>query len=389
MFLMIPQQMAVPQFANSTGNSYANEQWGTAQAVEQFQPEHHALMPSQMLMGIPHPHPPQQQMSMAPQTNSVGPDYNAQQQQFEQRRGRQRPSAGSLEDIGHLTQDATASGAAVQNQLDVVKSEEMGQALLQSLRTGTDEEEVVQRFQYWAFASKVASHAAQHALCIASPQEAVLLSSGLRGHVWRAVQSKHANYVVQAIVTALPIAKVNFVVEELIGFGDETARHRFGCRLLCRILEHFSQDDETTWEQTCTLIDDVLSKVEDLCSDAFGSYVVRHVLEFGLPQHKHRVAQGIIPWAAFNARHKLGSHVVEAALEACSPEDQCAIAQALMQQTQLGWLGTHAFARHVVRAMLSTPMKEEVKAALIEDAAHLRQTRLGRTLLQRVYSASA
>merc|ERR1712070_65496 len=114
----------------------------------------------------------------------------------------------------------------------------------------------------WAFSSKVSCLAAQLALQEASAHHKALLASGLRGQVRRAAQSKHANYVIQKIVELLPISGVSFVVGELLGFGYETARHRFGCRLLLRILEHMSPGDEVT----SSLIDDVLTNAEELCS---------------------------------------------------------------------------------------------------------------------------
>lgn len=128
----------------------------------------------------------------------------------------------------------------------------------------------------------------------------------------------------------------SFLVEELLGVVDETARHRFGCRLLCRILEHMSAGDKATRD----LLDEVLVNVGELCSHTFGSYVVRHILEFGLPEHKHRVASALLPQAKWHAKHRLGSHVVEAALRSCSQEDQIAIVKALLADQDVASLAS-------------------------------------------------
>jgi len=272
-----------------------------------------------------------------------------------------------------------------QSEVEAAWSREMADELLAQLQTGADTQELVQRFQNFAFSSKVSSRAAQLVLQDASANQAMLLASGLQGQVRRAAQSKHANHVVQKIVEVLPITSVGFIVDELSGFGHETARHRFGCRLLCRILEHLSPGDEGTRR----LIDDILLKVEDLCSHAFGSYVVRHVLEFGLPEHKHRVAVALVPYVAWYAKHKLGSHVVEAAIRVCSLEDQHALATPLLADQELAAVAANQFGRHVVRALLARPLKGGTQEALVRVKEQLRHSRFGRGVLHKLSAGGA
>merc|ERR1740138_364723 len=61
----------------------------------------------------------------------------------------------------------------------------------------------------------------QTALDVTSLKDGAELASELRGHIREAIESKHANYVVQKIVEVLPTSMVSFVVEELAGDADE------------------------------------------------------------------------------------------------------------------------------------------------------------------------
>jgi len=70
---------------------------------------------------------------------------------------------------------------------------------------------VLARFQHLAFANQMSSRAAQLALENASASNAALLASSFQGHVRRAAQSKHANYVVEN------------------GRGDVNGSHRVYC----------------------------------------------------------------------------------------------------------------------------------------------------------------
>lgn len=264
---------------------------------------------------------------------------------------------------------------------------EMAGKLLRQLQAGGEEQwSALSLFQHFAFSSQVTSLAAQAVLEQASGQDAALLASSMQGHVRRASKSKHANYVMQKIVEVMPMARASFVAEELSGVAHETACHRFGCRLLCRILEHWSQSDAATLE----LLDELLVNAEELCSHTFGSYVIRHILEFGLPEHKHRVAAALLPEAAWLAKHRLASHVVEAALRSCSAEDQQALAEALLANQHVAALSTNQFGRHVVRALLAMPAtKEQVENALREVAGQIKYSRFGKSVLQSLPAEAA
>merc|ERR1711937_1123191 len=190
-------------------------------------------------------------------------------------------------------------------------------------------ERIPELFRHLAFATQGTSRAAQLALSTGSAQERVALATGFRGHVLEACRSPHANHVIQKLVELLPPSASSFVVEELAGRGREVARHRFGCRLLCRLLEHGLSHSKPA------VFDEVLDDARELCKHTFGNYVMEHLLEFGLPDQRREVARALCVDAAGHAQHRYGSRIIEKALETCSGEDQVAIADALLTSGEL------------------------------------------------------
>ena len=82
----------------------------------------------------------------------------------------------------------------------------------------------------------------QLAMELAEPSVAIELVSEMRGHVRDAIASPHGNYVIQKIIEAMPVGEFSFIAEELQGVGASVARHRYGCRIFCRLLENSADD---------------------------------------------------------------------------------------------------------------------------------------------------
>merc|ERR1711976_733001 len=99
----------------------------------------------------------------------------------------------------------------------------------------------------------------------------------------------------------------------------------------------------------------------------------------------------LVPHAGWYAKHKLGSHVVEAAIRSCAPEDQQALAATLLAGQDVAILAMNQFGRHVVRALLATPgvVKADTENALIRVKDQLRHSRFGRGVLHRLHTGNA
>lgn len=231
-----------------------------------------------------------------------------------------------------------------------------------------------------AFKDKDSSRAAQLALSTASAAEQVSLSSGLHGLVRSAMKSKNANYLVTKAVEVMPPGRAGFIPKELLGHGSEEARHRFGCRILCRVLEHYvSPRDETTMK----LLDEVLKDADHLCTHAFGSIVIRHFLEHGLAEHKRCVVEALRKNLMHCAQQRKGSHVVEAAFQYCSPEDCRLLAQQILgNDEQLLELATGQFGRHVLVTLLRMDgvIGQQATQALLPFAKQLLASKYGKSV---------
>jgi len=200
----------------------------------------------------------------------------------------------------------------------------------------------------------------QSALEKAEPRVAKALSSELHGHVRELATSPHGNFVLQKIVTQLAPSVSNFIAEELLGNGARFARHRFGCRILCRLLEHGST------EEAKQLIDEILEDQPlELCRHSFGHHVVQSILEHGCDQHKEHIAEVLLSDLLANARHRSASYVVEAALGHCSPVHQTALLEKLSIPAIVADLAQSNYGCFVARTLLQ---RAEVDAEAMAKA---------------------
>lgn len=191
----------------------------------------------------------------------------------------------------------------------------------------------------------------QLAIEVLDQKDSAELLKELRGHVRRAIASPHGNYVIQKIVEVMPCSDASFVAEELRGYGAETARHRFGCRVLCRLLEHSSSNPAGV-----DVLKEVLMEAEVLCRDNFGHHVMESVVEHGTAAQKQRVVEALVKQLYLNVGDRNASYVIEAALQHGSPQDQQSLAFALLNhQGGVEALAMNQFGFHIVKTLLRLP----------------------------------
>lgn len=220
----------------------------------------------------------------------------------------------------------------------------------------------------------------QEAMTVADHGVAGELLSELKGHVQEALASPHANYVLQALISGLPTATSAFVVQELQTTGAATARHRFGCRVLCRLVEHAGQASDMK-----ALLGEVLEEAEDLCRHSFAHYVMQSMLEH-LPEHRVRIATALRADLAGHARHRCASHVVEAALEYCAEEERRLFVTELLGPgvCNLVDLAQSQYGSFVLKAVLRLqgPHQDEAWRKLKESAEIIESSKYGQRLLK-------
>jgi len=236
-----------------------------------------------------------------------------------------------------------------------------------------------------------------------SPEEiGVSLAEELRGHIRRAIDSPHANFVLQKIVDVLPADRISFVIEEIAGAGVETARHRNGCRVLSRIFEHCGSHDDgadpdainegngdaaagiiKSSSIVSTVMDEVLQEATALSRHPLGHFVIEAILQHGTIQQRAKVAESLRGKLTKNAKNRSASYIVERALKLCAPMDRDAmVAELVSNESDLLLLAQCRFGRYVVKTVASLDNTDGQRARSILQAAskELRTNKYGSRL---------
>jgi len=222
----------------------------------------------------------------------------------------------------------------------------------------------------------------QKAIEFGEEEDAVALSAELQGKVRESIRSPHANHVVQKMVEVLPPAGLGFVVEEILGAGAEVARHRYGCRVLCRLILRHSETPIAHMDQ---LIEELLSDAPDLARHTFGHHVIESVLQMGSANQRHGIFDSLISDLPRNAKNRNATYVVERALTSCDDKDRSMMVQELIgTPDSLVSLVDNQFGCYVAKALLKVSdetfhkMLSHIEAA----APRLEKNKYGRRLLE-------
>jgi len=214
-----------------------------------------------------------------------------------------------------------------------------------------------------------------------SNDERLQLVEQLRGHVWEALRCPHANHVIQKCITTTRPRDSHFIISELCQNGSgaaAAARHRYGCRILERLLEHLA-------EQAQPLVDLIIAEGIELSKHVFGNYIMQHILEHGTLAQKHRLCRMLAPVAHTLGLDPYACAVIGKALSHGSPQDRVCIAQALLRVPDL--LTTIACTRHGhITAKLVLQVSEgkqlaEARGELAKNVQLLRTSRYGRVVI--------
>jgi len=204
--------------------------------------------------------------------------------------------------------------------------------------------------------------------------------SEFHGHVREMLESPHGNYVIQRIVENMPTVLVRFVSIELTGGGAIAARHRYGCRIICRLLEHTAVDGPTM-----DLVDEILMEVRELSRHVFGHHVIKSVLEHGPSRQRVDVARSLCGDLMRHARNRHACYVLEALLTHCPAEGQQLICDELLRLLDdVVLLAQSQYGHHVVRALLrlSNEASQTALHHLVEANGRLALSRHGRRMLE-------
>ena len=217
----------------------------------------------------------------------------------------------------------------------------------------------------------------QRALQLADDADRMKLVQEFRGHVCKATESPHGNFVLQRLVELMRPADVSFVLDELISCAaaPALARHRYGCRVVERIIEHFPP------RMLASHVDDMLCDVQALCKHIYGNFVIQHLLEHGEQKHRKRIIQASNRDLKTVALDQYGGNVVDKALRFAPVEVQRRLADLVLRER--GLLGGMALLRsgfaatqRLIRVVREDgQMLEKVRSELAAADMHRRHGR--------------
>jgi hypothetical protein len=218
------------------------------------------------------------------------------------------------------------------------------------------------------------------------PEDAhrLMLVEEMKGHTRQALRSPHANHVLQKCIAVVRAGAAQFIVDELMEPGEivRTAKHRYGCRVMQRLLEHLSAP------QLVGIVHQLAADSAKLSTHMYGNYVIRSLMEHCPGEAHHEISLAIIENAGTMMHSRYGRAVVADALDLGDQEDQLSIAHALLVDGV--WLRRveTAGSRYlpvIARRMMNLLPMEHVQhmcESLMEAEPRLRQHDIGRKLLR-------
>lgn len=186
------------------------------------------------------------------------------------------------------------------------------------------------------------------------------------------------------IVDTLPIAKMGFVLDEMMGAVTEIARHRYGCRVISRLVERsgeFAQQNR----KVEAVMSEMLDEAAELSRHTFGHYVIEAVLQHGTPEDVRKVCNALRSELLRNAKNRCATYVVEKALMCCDEDMQRTLVHELFASADvLVALVDNQFGCHVAKALVRFPgdHAQHIMQTVQVSRERLQKTKYGRRLLE-------
>jgi len=234
------------------------------------------------------------------------------------------------------------------------------------------------------------SRLVQHAFQLADEQGQARLVSELKTRVIEITMDAHSNHVLQRAIAVMRPGAVRFVLDELLQHSAgvcDLAKHRYGCRVLERIIEHFPPQD------IADLVSSLLANARSLLGHPFGNFIMQHILEHGeKAQQRHLVAticrtSEDLLWVA---KHQHACGVLDKALSYCPIEDQQCLARkaldisGLLPEMALQKGGFMATLRLFTVISDDPELLAKAKRQLTERSQEILSSKHGRPIIARI-----
>jgi len=205
----------------------------------------------------------------------------------------------------------------------------------------------------------------QKALDVVDSAQRSKLLAAIQPHVVSLYQSMHGNYVITKAIEQVPAANLGGIVSELEKHGfEEVAKHRFGCRVLERLIEHCEENDLSR------LIAVVKEQACALSRHQFANFVVQHLFEHS-PSQRSALLHSFLDQVPQLAMHRVASHVVQKALSYSKQEDQQALIQTMLRaegETALEQVALGRYGSYVVEQLADLPISAGAVRQRLEAA---------------------
>lgn len=222
--------------------------------------------------------------------------------------------------------------------------------------------------------------AVQNAIQEAENDDALeALAGELRGHVREMIRCPHGNHVMQKLILALRPASLQFIVDEILQAGVfGIARHKYGCRIVERLVEN------CTARQIDPVVDALFTDFDVVSQSQYGHYVITHLLQNAEIHHRNRLREQIEKSVYALGVHAHGCAVLNVALNTGNSEERQRLAMkvSVHKEIVLQMAGTrhgHAAVKHMLPA-LPFEHRRDIEAVLAADT-DLVTTRYGRLVV--------
>jgi len=209
-------------------------------------------------------------------------------------------------------------------------------------------------------------HRVQEALSEGDNYSRAQIAKELWGHVWKAAEHRHANFVLQKCIQELTPEASSFIVDELKTGAAWLSRSNTGVRVFERLLEHCR-------DQVEGMISEVLADARNLCVHQFGNYMMQHILEYGSQDQRRALATSILGFLDRRmCSNEYGVAVIGKALQHAPVEERQAIAEALLKdQDRFIRIAMQRHGKVAIMELLKGPGEEKARELLVKNAGQL------------------
>jgi pumilio RNA-binding family len=167
--------------------------------------------------------------------------------------------------------------------------------------------------------------------------------------------------------------RIQFIINSFQGRVKELSSHPYGCRVVQRILEHWSIN------QKGVVLEELRKCCTELVQDCYGNYVIQFVMQHGWEADRavliHEVQQNLLEFS----QHKFASNVVEKCLQYASKKDLDEMIWTIIVRDP--------YANYVVQKVIDVS-DERQRAAIMryvkENIAQLRRYTYGKHIIVRL-----